>query len=238
MSAQSNLFDSSDSKSNTAAAAQYPSAVDEEHLVSAARSGDSNAFVELYDRHSKKLLARIYRITRNWEDAEDALQDAAVRAFVHVASFEGRSNFASWLTRIATNSAFMVLRKRRASAEVSIEQSFEQSENRVMREPPDYAESPEAYSARRESERLLRQAIQRLPRIFRETIEVQQAQDCSTGRVAAELGISESAAKSRLMRARNVLRRRLSGARTRTAGTSKSVTQNRSFSTDDPTLAF
>lgn len=144
MSAQSNLFDSSDSKSNTAAAAQYPSAVDEEHLVSAARSGDSNAFVELYDRHSKKLLARIYRITRNWEDAEDALQDAAVRAFVHVASFEGRSNFASWLTRIATNSAFMVLRKRRASAEVSIEQSFEQSENRVMREPPDYAESPEA----------------------------------------------------------------------------------------------
>ena len=188
-------------------------AMNDEVLVSAARSGGPGTFVELYERHSKKVLPRIYRITKNREDAEDAFQDAVLRAFVHVKSFEGRSNFSSWLMSIAINSALMVLRKKRAGSEVSLEQLSEQSENHRPWEPQDHAESPEAYFARRESEDLLRSAIQQLPCIFRDAVEVQHAQECSTGRVAAELGISESAAKSRLMRARRVLRRRLSGAR-------------------------
>ncbi|MGA7312822.1 MAG: sigma-70 family RNA polymerase sigma factor, partial [Silvibacterium sp.] len=151
--------------------------MNEEVLVSAARSGDPGAFVELYERHSKKVLPRIYRITNNREDAEDAIQDAVLRAFVHVKSFEGRSSFASWLTRIAINSALMVLRKRRAGTEIPIEQLSEQSENRRAWEPQDHAESPETYAARRQSEELLRNAIQRLPCIFREAVELQQAEE-------------------------------------------------------------
>jgi RNA polymerase sigma factor (sigma-70 family) len=153
-------------------------ATNDEVLVSAARSGDPGAFVELYERHSKKVLPRIYRITQNREDAEDAFHDAVLRAFVHVKSFEGRSTFASWLTRIATNSALVVLRKRRTGTEISIEQLSERSENHW--EPQDHAESPESYSARRQSEELLRNAIQRLPCIFLEAVELQQAEECST----------------------------------------------------------
>jgi RNA polymerase sigma-70 factor, ECF subfamily len=141
-----------------------------------------------------------------------------LRAFVHVKSFEGRSTFASWLTRIATNSALMVLRKRRSGAEISIEQMSDDSENSRGWEPPDYAETPEANYARRESEELLRKTIQRLPCIFRDVVELQHAQEYSTSQLAEELGISPSAAKSRLMRARKTMRRHLSAARPRGAG--------------------
>ena len=192
--------------------AQCLNAMNDDSLVSAARSGDREAFVALYERHSRKVLPTIYRITKNREDAEDAFQDAVLRAFVHLKNFEGRSSFTSWLTRIATNSALMVLRKKRLGAAVSFEQLQEDSEITRTWEPRDHAETPEQRCARQESEDLLRNAIQRLPSIFRETVEAQHALECSTGEVADELGISLSAAKSRLMRARRILRRRLSGA--------------------------
>jgi RNA polymerase sigma-70 factor (ECF subfamily) len=202
---------------NNVATDECWSALDDALLVSAARAGHHSAFVELYERHSRKVLPRIYRITKNREDAEDAFQDAVLRAFLHIKGFEGRSNFTSWLTRIATNSALMVLRKRRGGAEISIEQMCDDSDNSRAWEPPDYSETPEACYARRESEELLRNAIQRLPCIFRDAVELQHAQEYSSGQVAEELGISLSAAKSRLMRARRTLGRRLSGTRPRKA---------------------
>ena len=191
-------------------------AMNDDFLVSAARSGDTSAFAELYERHSRKVLPRIYRITKNREDAEDAFQDAVMRAFLHVKSFEGRSNFTSWLTRIAINSAFMALRKKRRG-EISIDAMGDDNESSRSWELVDHSESPEASYARRESQQLLRNAIERLPGIFREVVELQHAREYSTTQVANELGISLSAAKSRLMRARRTVRRRLSGARPRSA---------------------
>jgi RNA polymerase sigma factor (sigma-70 family) len=86
----------------------------EESLVLAAKSGDSQAFVELSTPHTAKLLTRVNQITRNREDAEDVVQEAILRAFLHLDKFEGRSAFATWLTRIAINSALMRLRRKRA----------------------------------------------------------------------------------------------------------------------------
>src|SRR5271156_2020544 len=74
-------------------------------LVSMAKSGDSDAFVELSRLHSNRLLRTIYPITRNWHDAEDALQDAMLRAFSRLKDFREKSSFYTWLTRIAINSA-------------------------------------------------------------------------------------------------------------------------------------
>ena len=78
-------------------------------LVAAARAGSNAAFEELQSRHSRRLFRRINFITRNHEDAEDALQETFLHAYLALDSFEGRSQFASWLTRIAINSALMVL---------------------------------------------------------------------------------------------------------------------------------
>ena len=223
MSMNSNLVSASIAEQSSVVMANCLAAMNDEVLVCAARSGDSGAFVELYERHSKKVLPRIYRITKNREDAEDAFQDAVLRAFVHIRSFEGRSNFTSWLTRIAMNSALMVLRRRKSGKEISLQQICDETGNSQVWEPQDHADSPEACYARRESEELLLKALQRLPCIFRETVALQHAEECSTGEVAAKLGISESAVKSRLMRARKVLRRRLSGSRPRTLRTPASV---------------
>ena len=186
-------------------------------LVSAAKAGDRSAFVELYQRHSRKVLPRIYRITKNWEDAEDAFQDAVLRAFVHMKGFEGRSHFASWLTRIAINSALMVLRKRRREAEIFIEQICVDSGTLRAWEPPDHSETPEACCVRQEREELLRNAIQRLPCVLRDALELQHSREYSASQVAEELGISVPAAKSRLTRARRTMQRRMRDTRPRKA---------------------
>jgi RNA polymerase sigma factor (sigma-70 family) len=199
-------LNSSISEQNRYVIGQCVSAMNDELLVSAARSGDVIAFNELYARHARKVLPRIYSITKNREDAEDVLQEAAMRAFLHIKSFEGRSSFLSWLTRIAINSALMVLRKRR-STEISIEQMSDDECSSRPWEPCDNTETPEAHYARCERETLLMTAIQRLPFIFREIIELQRTDEYSTTQIAEELGISLSAAKSRLMRARKSLRR-------------------------------
>lgn len=186
---------------------------DDDLLVSAAKAGDRSAFVELYERHCRKVLPRIYRITKNWEDAEDAFQDSVLRAFVHMKGFEGRSNFASWLTRIAINSSLMVLRKRRRVVETPLKQMRDDSASPRSWEPPDHSETPEACFARRESEELLRNAIQHLPCILRDALNLQHSREYSASQIAEALGISVPAVKSRLTRARKAMRRRLSATR-------------------------
>src|ERR1700742_4932715 len=93
----------------------------DDELVIAAKNGDMDEFVELCERHYAKALHCAYRITGNWDDAEDAIQDAFLRAFIHFSSLEGRSKFSTWFTRICTNSSLMVLRKRHVRHEVSLD---------------------------------------------------------------------------------------------------------------------
>ncbi len=177
----------------------------DELLVAAAQQGDAVAFVELKNRHSHKLLPRIYRITRNWQDAEDVLQEAFLKAFVHLRSFEGRSSFSSWITRIAINCALMVLRKRPAT-EVSLEEVGLDSDVWSGWEPADVRKGPEEIYAQWELEKHLRFAIRSLRPPLRKAINLRRTGDYSTGEIAATLGISVAAAKSRLTRAKSALR--------------------------------
>src|ERR1700742_1292095 len=95
--------------------------VSDKRLVAVAKNGDKSAFDELYKRHAEKMFRTTRRITRNREDAEDAVQECFLNAFVHLKSFDGRSQFSTWLTRIAVNSALMSLRKNRRSREIPLE---------------------------------------------------------------------------------------------------------------------
>jgi DNA-directed RNA polymerase specialized sigma24 family protein len=81
----------------------------DESLVQAAKNGHSTAFVTLCERYRQQLFRAAHRITRSFEDAEDAVQETLLRAFVHIMDFDGRSSFGTWLTRIAINSALMIL---------------------------------------------------------------------------------------------------------------------------------
>lgn len=170
-------------------------------LVSAAVTGDRRAFVELCGRHSKKILHTIHRITNNWDDAEDVLQDSLLKVFSHLNTFEGRSTFSSWFTRIAMNSALMFLRTKRRLT-ISIDSTYDECGGWETRELQDQTGTPESLYEQREREELLRSALLRLPAIFREVIELRLIQEYSTLEIAHVLGISVAAAKSRLSRAR------------------------------------
>src|SRR5467141_3701080 len=82
-------------------------------LVAATKRGDTQAFEELVLRHKQRVLAVAQRITNNREDAEDVAQESFHRVFLHLDAFQERSRFSTWLTRIAMNEAFMLLRRRR-----------------------------------------------------------------------------------------------------------------------------
>jgi RNA polymerase sigma-70 factor (ECF subfamily) len=186
-----------------------PKEVSEEQLVSAAKSGDADAFVELSKRHSHRLLQRAYQITRNWHDAEDAVQDSLLKAFSHLKDFEERSRFSYWLTQITTNSALMILRKKRVYLEIPIDGADAHPGTWEAWEPRDRGQNPEDHCAQQEREELLRRAICRLPPVFRDAVQLQYAQEWSAPELAQALGISVAAVKSRLTRARMALRRSL-----------------------------
>ncbi len=189
------------------------SKMSEEQLVSAAKSGDAVAFVELSKRHSNKILRRVYRIVKNWQDSEDVLQESLMRAFLHLKEFEERSSFSSWLTRIAINSALMSLRKKRGCIETSIDFVSDVGGFEYHWEPKDPAESPESHFSRREREELLVGAIRQLPPRLRQVVQMKLIEGRSGEEVSQTLGISVAAAKSRLARAKTVLRISLASER-------------------------
>jgi RNA polymerase sigma-70 factor, ECF subfamily len=178
----------------------------DEMLVSMAKSGDANAFVELSKRHADQVFQATYRVTRNRQDAEDALQDSFLRAFIHIKDFQERSSFSTWLTRIAINSSLMILRKKRNNSEISIDCSDGPAGSFETWEPKSLWEDPESRYVRRERQKLLTQAIHRLPPVLRDVVELRQAKEFSNQEIAQSLGISLSAVKSRLSRAKDALR--------------------------------
>jgi RNA polymerase sigma-70 factor (ECF subfamily) len=181
----------------------------EQGLLSAARKGDSAAFEGLCQPHSRKIFLTLKRLTRNNEDAEDALQDAMLSAFVHLPKFDGRSSFATWLTRIAINSGLMILRKNRSHDEISIDRDNEANFDGYPIELPDHGPGPEVSCAKSETEVLLKAAVTQLRPAVRKVIEIHQLQEHSMKETASALGITIAATKGRLFHGRRLLRRKL-----------------------------
>ena len=177
----------------------------DEDLVAAAKSGDHSAFAELWARHSTTAFKAAYRIMRNQDDAEDMIQDAWMKAYVHLNSFDGRAKFSTWLTRITINSALMSLRRRRTRPEISMDvldgeagQSYKIADQR---------NNAEELLVRHETAVHLGRAIGRLRPTLRSVVEIHQSNDGSIREVAELAGISVPATKSRLLRARRILRK-------------------------------
>jgi RNA polymerase sigma factor (sigma-70 family) len=168
------------------------------------RSGETGTLDTWYGADAQKLFCTVRRITRNHEDAEDAVQDAFLRAFLHLQSFDGRSTFSTWLTRIGINSALMILRKRRNSREVPAQSS---NESDALWEITDSAPDPEKQYVEKERARLVRKAITNLRLSIRRPVELHALQGHSMKEMAGEIGVSVSAAKGRLHHAKMVLRK-------------------------------
>ena len=171
----------------------------DEYLLSGAKQGDHSAFVELSRRYTPMVLRVLTRITKNHDDTEDAMQETLIKAFTHIKSFEGRSSFSTWLTRIAINNSLMVLRKERKHCAVPFDANLE---NEPSTRYADLAPNPELLYFQSERRHRLREAIQQLPTALRKCIEIQHTTGGSVQEIANIAGVSVAATKSRLLRAR------------------------------------
>jgi RNA polymerase sigma-70 factor, ECF subfamily len=177
-------------------------------LVGAAKRGDASAFEELVSRYERKIFRLTMNITRNREDAEDAMQDAFMKAYSHLNKFQEESRFYTWLVRIAANEALMRLRKRRPN-QVSLDEPLEGEDDFIPQQIEDWGPSPEQRFAQTEMRNILRGVIDELPPDFRIVFVLRDVEGLSTGETAETVGISEAAVKSRLLRARLKLRQKL-----------------------------
>jgi RNA polymerase sigma-70 factor (ECF subfamily) len=194
-------------KENEASAAGNCAGWSEGKLIAAAKNGHGAAFGVLCERHAEMILRVTFRITRNREDAEDAVQDSFMSAFVHLTNFDERSRFATWLTRIAINSALGQLRKKRGKREIPMDEPSPASESRPHLEIPDRAPNPEEDYRLRERREIVGAAVGRLRPRTRKVVEVHQLGEFSVKETAQILGISIAAAKARMFHARAALRR-------------------------------
>jgi RNA polymerase sigma-70 factor, ECF subfamily len=192
-----------------AAIASFREPAREETLVAVAKNGNEQAFEILVKRHEQKILAVARRYTRDQEDAKDVVQQTFHNAFVHLHSFEWKSSFCTWLTRIAINEALMLLRRRRALHEVPVDQSSEREENSGYPAMPDSRSDPEANYERRERVRILTAALGNLRPGLRRAVELRDLGELSTSETARHMGLSVGAVKGRLFHARRELRQAL-----------------------------
>lgn len=178
----------------------------EDELVAAAKSGDEGAFETLVKRHRRKIFTLALRYTRIPEDAEDVVQQTFHKAFVYVEKFEGKSLFATWLTRIAINEALMLLRGRRARREELIDATNSDDPAAQSFDTHDVRPDPEVTYLQRERARILSAAIAQLRPSLRAAIELQELGELTSREVAGHMGLSVSAVKARVFHGRQKLR--------------------------------
>jgi RNA polymerase sigma-70 factor, ECF subfamily len=181
---------------------------DDNSLVERAKQGDVVAFELLVEPYLEKLFKSIWKITRNREDAEDSLQETLLKAFTHLDQFRGASRFSTWLITIGVNQALMSLRTRRKNV-ISLEANEPSSATPPSSYLPEPRLNPEQQCRNTEWAELLDRVIDTLPPPFRTVFELRYVHELSNEQAAMALGISIAAVKTRALRARRHIGRRL-----------------------------
>ena len=177
----------------------------EHHLIEQAKRGDHRAFRQLIDRHARPLFGVCHRILGDAAAAEDAVQDALLSAFRALDRFDGRSQFGTWLHRIAVNAAIMQLRSRKA--DVSLDESPHAADEDVHAQAqPTRGEHPESYAAGHQLSRQLTTALAALTPLERTAFVLKHLEQYSLEEVAHVLESNVNACKQAVFRAVHKLR--------------------------------
>ena len=181
--------------------------VDETALIARLRAGDPDAFDQVVRTFGGRLLAVARRFVRTEEDAQDVVQSAYLNAFRSIDRFEGSSQLSTWLHRIVVNTALMKLRSRRRRPEESIEDLLPafQEDGHHVEQFSDWNIPADELLERREAQAAVRACIGRLPDNYRSVLLLRDIEELSTQEVAATLGMTPTAVKVRLHRARQAL---------------------------------
>ena len=194
---------------STSCVAAPAAAYDDLTLVHACKDGDVAAFEQLVNRYDARLFSIAQHITHNREGAEDAVQEAFLKAFRKLTQFRENSQFSTWLIRITVNESLMKLRKRRSIREVSMDEDFQSEEHTAPFEVADWAPDPEKLYRAYELREILRSALQELQPGLRVVFVLRDVEGLSTEQTAEVLELTQVAVKARLWRARLQLRKRL-----------------------------
>ena len=176
-------------------------------LVQRAIVNDAAGWDQLYGMCAAKLYRQAFAVLRNREDAEDAVQDCWASAYANRTSFQGRSSFSTWLTRIVINSALMILRKKRHHREDCAQDLGEIEKDSLSLQLSASSPNPEQIYGEEERKKLLNAAIANLQPRLRRAVQMGQLRDRSMKEAARALGISLTAVKARLFHARVALRK-------------------------------
>jgi len=178
-------------------------------LVHASKNGDVAAFEQLVKRYDRKLLRIAQSVTHNAEDAQEAVQDAFLKAFQNLGQFREESQFSTWLIRITVNQSLMKLRKQHATRDMSLDEKFQGDGDMPPMEVADWAPNPEQLYWASELREILVKSLKELRPILRVVFALRDIEGLSTVQTAEVLSLSHAAVKARLWRARSQLRERL-----------------------------
>lgn len=184
--------------------AQQFSALSDEDVVRRVLAGEIELFEIVMRRNNQRVYRAVRSILKNDSEAEDVMQEAYVRAYAHLADFSGRSLLSTWLARIAVHEALARLRRSRRVTPLDDSQ-WEAQDMTVS------SDSPERATSNRELRTILEEAVNELPDAFRSVFVLRAVEQLSVNETAEVLGIPEDTVKTRLHRARGLLRTSLTG---------------------------
>ena len=187
-------------------------AVGEAKLVERANSGDQSAFRAIMEQHNRRLYRVARAMMKDDTEAEDVVQEKYLRAFSNLGKFRGESSLTTWLTRIAMNEALGRKRKQRTTVTLeSVETALDASAEIIQFPAMNTETDPERSAAQREIRKLLEGAMDALPEAFRLVFVMRDVEDMSIEETATQVGIRPATVKTRLHRARRLLRQSLDG---------------------------
>jgi RNA polymerase sigma-70 factor (ECF subfamily) len=177
-------------------------------LIERILNGDQESFYELIRPYERSIYVSAFLVLRNQADAEEVAQEAVLKAFRRLSQFRGESKFSTWIIQITINEARMRRRKDRRELYESMEQdtAVDEATTYVPRDFADWREIPSESLHRTEFREALVGAILRLPEKYREVFILRDVEDMTAAETAAALGIEEGNVRTRLVRARLMLR--------------------------------
>ena len=174
-------------------------------VIQQAIAGNADAQEHLFARHTDRLYRTAFALLRNKKDAEDALQDGLCQAYTRLHSFQGRSSFSTWLTRIVINSALMTRRRKGCHTEASLDEILENQPQQSPHGAVDARPGPEELYRAIEVNAIVEQHVRQLTPAMQAAFRLRAMNGSSTAKSSQALGISENAFKSRVLRARRKL---------------------------------
>jgi len=190
---------------------EQPETTREQDLIAKVQRGQNELFYELVRPYERRVYAAALAILRNETDAEDIAQEAMLKALANIRQFRAESRFSTWLIQITVNEALMRRRRQRTVVMEGLDNQRDEEGEYIPRDFADWREIPSEALERKEVRQKLAQALASLDRKYREVFVLRDMEKLNIQETAEALGISVASVKTRLLRARLMLRDLLAG---------------------------